>query len=55
MDPVETLAHALAHRHGVSTFRHHAGKRGMLKVWNMALIFATFELCLLGTFLTRSV
>jgi len=26
----------------------------MLKVWNMALIFATFELCLLGTFLTRS-
>jgi len=26
-DPVEKrLAHALAHRHGVSTFRHHAGK-----------------------------
>jgi cytochrome c-type biogenesis protein CcmF len=29
-------------------------KRGMLKVWNMALIFATFLLCMLGTFLTRS-
>src|SRR6267378_771762 len=29
-------------------------KRGMLKVWNMALIFATFLLLMLGTFLTRS-
>jgi len=29
-------------------------KRGMLKVWNMWLIFSTFLLCLLGTFLTRS-
>ena len=29
-------------------------KRGMLKVWNMVLIFATFLLALLGTFLTRS-
>jgi cytochrome c-type biogenesis protein CcmF len=29
-------------------------KRGMLKVWNMALVFATFLLSLLGTFLTRS-
>src|SRR3979490_727572 len=29
-------------------------KRGMLKVWNMALIFATFLLSMLGTFLTRS-
>ena len=29
-------------------------KRGMLKVWNMVLIFATFLLSLLGTFLTRS-
>jgi len=29
-------------------------KRGMLKVWNMWLIFATFLLSLLGTFLTRS-
>src|SRR3954469_19026160 len=29
-------------------------KRGMLKVWNMWLIFATFLLAILGTFLTRS-
>jgi len=29
-------------------------KRGMLKVWNMWLIFATFMLSILGTFLTRS-
>ena len=29
-------------------------KRGMLKVWNMVLIFATFLLAMLGTFLTRS-
>src|ERR1700676_2152223 len=29
-------------------------KRGMLKVWNMWLIFATFWLAILGTFLTRS-
>jgi cytochrome c-type biogenesis protein CcmF len=29
-------------------------KRGMMKVWNMVLIFATFFLCLFGTFLTRS-
>src|SRR5277367_144459 len=29
-------------------------KRGMLKVWNMSLIFATFLLSMLGTFLTRS-
>ena len=29
-------------------------KRGMMKVWNMALIFATFLLCIFGTFLTRS-
>jgi len=29
-------------------------KRGMMKVWNMTLIFATFFLCLFGTFLTRS-
>src|SRR6202795_165535 len=29
-------------------------KRGMLKMWNMALIFATFLLSMLGTFLTRS-
>src|SRR5581483_9237267 len=29
-------------------------KRGMLKVWNMWLIFATFLLSILGTLLTRS-
>ncbi|HWX91253.1 MAG TPA: heme lyase CcmF/NrfE family subunit [Terriglobales bacterium] len=29
-------------------------KRGMLKTWNMWLIFATFWLAILGTFLTRS-
>src|SRR5213596_1395397 len=29
-------------------------KRGMLKVWNMWLIFATFVLSIFGTFLTRS-
>src|SRR5271168_2898071 len=29
-------------------------KRGMLKVWNMSLIFLTFMLCILGTSLTRS-
>ncbi len=29
-------------------------KRGMLKMWNMWLIFATFMLAIFGTFLTRS-
>ncbi len=29
-------------------------KRGMLKVWNMWLIFSTFMLSIFGTFLTRS-
>lgn len=29
-------------------------KRGMLKVWNLALIMLTFLLCILGTFITRS-
>ncbi len=29
-------------------------KRGMLKIWNMWLIFATFLLAILGTLLTRS-
>src|SRR5260370_41946738 len=28
--------------------------RGILKVWNMSVIFATFLLSMLGTFLTRS-
>jgi cytochrome c-type biogenesis protein CcmF len=29
-------------------------KRGMLKVWNIALVITTFFLCIFGTFLTRS-
>ncbi len=29
-------------------------KKGMMKVWNMVLIFSTFFLCIFGTFLTRS-
>ena len=29
-------------------------KRGMMKVWNVWLVFATFMLCILGTLLTRS-
>jgi cytochrome c-type biogenesis protein CcmF len=29
-------------------------KRGMMKVWNVWLVFCTFGLCILGTFLTRS-
>jgi cytochrome c-type biogenesis protein CcmF len=29
-------------------------KKGMLKVWNMALVFLTYFLCIFGTFLTRS-
>ena len=29
-------------------------KRGMLRVWNVSLIVATFSLALLGTFLVRS-
>jgi cytochrome c-type biogenesis protein CcmF len=29
-------------------------KKGMMKIWNMVLIAATFFLCIFGTFLTRS-
>src|SRR5258706_11968170 len=29
-------------------------KRGMLKIWNVWLVFSTFLLSILGTFLTRS-
>lgn len=29
-------------------------KKGMMKIWNMVLISATFFLCIFGTFLTRS-
>jgi cytochrome c-type biogenesis protein CcmF len=29
-------------------------KKGMLKIWNMVLVFSTYLLCIFGTFLTRS-
>ena len=29
-------------------------KKGMMKVWNMVLVSATFFLCIFGTLLTRS-
>jgi len=29
-------------------------KKGMMKVWNIVLVYSTFLLCILGTFLTRS-
>src|SRR3546814_6473179 len=29
-------------------------RRGMLRVWNLSLLCATFSLTILGTFLTRS-
>ena len=29
-------------------------RRGMLRVWNLSLLCATFALTILGTFLTRS-
>ena len=29
-------------------------KKGMMKIWNIVLVSATFFLCILGTFLTRS-
>src|SRR6058998_3904467 len=29
-------------------------KKGMMKVWNIVLVSATFFLCIFGTFLTRS-
>jgi cytochrome c-type biogenesis protein CcmF len=29
-------------------------KRGMLKIWNLALVGLTYSLCIFGTFLTRS-
>ena len=40
-----------------TAFLHSAAiqrRRGMLKVWNLALIIATFTLTIFGTFLTRS-
>jgi len=29
-------------------------RRGLLRVWNLSLLLATFSLTILGTFLTRS-
>ncbi len=54
-DPVENAAlmpwlAATAFLHSVMVQE----KKGMLKVWNMALVSATFALALFGTFLTRS-
>ena len=54
-DPVENAAllpflTATAYLHSVMIQE----KKGMLKVWNMALILLTYTLCIFGTFLTRS-
>ena len=54
-DPVENAAllpflTATAYLHSVMNQE----KKGMLKVWNMALILLTYTLCIFGTFLTRS-
>jgi cytochrome c-type biogenesis protein CcmF len=54
-DPVENAAFmpwltATAYLHSVMVQE----RRGMLKVWNLNLIIATFALTILGTFLTRS-
>ncbi len=54
-DPVENAAlmpwlTATAYLHSVMVQE----KKGMLKVWNAALVAGTFALCIFGTFLTRS-
>src|SRR5262249_38471013 len=54
-DPVENAAFipwltATAFLHSVMVQE----RRGMLRVWNMALVTMTFTLALFGTFLTRS-
>ncbi len=54
-DPVENASlmpwlTATAYLHSVMMQE----KKGMLKVWNMVLVFATFFLCIFGTSLTRS-
>jgi cytochrome c-type biogenesis protein CcmF len=54
-DPVENAA--LLPWLGGTAFLHSVmmqEKKGMMKVWNMVLIAATFFLCIYGTFLTRS-
>jgi cytochrome c-type biogenesis protein CcmF len=54
-DPVENASFmpwltATAFLHSVMVQQ----RRGMLKVWNLNLVIATFLLTILGTFLTRS-
>ncbi|NKB89989.1 MAG: heme lyase CcmF/NrfE family subunit [Acidobacteria bacterium] len=54
-DPVENASFmpwlvATAYLHSVMMEE----KKGMLRVWNMLMIIATFGLCIFGTFLTRS-
>ena len=54
-DPVENSSFlpwltATAYLHSVMVQE----RRGMLRVWNLALLLATFSLTILGTFLTRS-
>src|SRR5579864_1729329 len=54
-DPVENAS--LLPWLGGTAFLHSVmmqEKKGMMKVWNMVLVAATFFLCILGTFLTRS-
>ncbi len=54
-DPVENAS--LLPWLGGTAFLHSVmmqEKKGMMKVWNMVLIAATFFLCIFGTFLTRS-
>ena len=54
-DPVENASFlpwltATAYLHSVMVQE----RRGMLRVWNLSLVLATFSLTILGTFLTRS-
>ena len=54
-DPVENAS--LLPWLGGTAFLHSVmmqEKKGMMKIWNMALVAVTFFLCLFGTFLTRS-
>src|ERR1700722_14537964 len=54
-DPVENAS--ILPWFGGTAFLHSVmmqEKKGMMKVWNMVLISATFFLCIFGTFLTRS-
>ena len=54
-DPVENAS--LLPWLGGTAFLHSVmmqEKKGMMKVWNMVLVSATFFLCIFGTFLTRS-